>query len=129
MGICAFPPSWMWGFDAVGVVFAILTATTLVFRHRHLGFTATVTLVVGVFILVATVVGPLHLLLTVGDTGGVDDVASAALRWGAFRKCFAEGGLGCVIPLFFGAVGTMVERVARRRAAAPTPIPPAMPHP
>ena len=127
MGVCAFPPTWMWAFSMVGAVFSILTASTLVFRHRQLRFTATVTLIFGLGILAATLIGPMFLFKRIGDTGGLGDVASASIRWGAFRQCFAEGGVGALIPLFFGALGMIVERVARMRAEPPPSIPPALP--
>jgi hypothetical protein len=117
----------MWTFAALGVVFAILTATTLVFRHRHLRFTAVVTFVFGAALLVATVAGPIYAQMTLGDTGGVDEVVETRMRWEAFRICFKEGGVAGLIPLFVGTIGLMVARVARRRSATPTPIPPAMP--
>lgn len=129
MGVCAFPPSWMWAFSAIGAVFSLLTASTLVFRHRQLLFTATVTLIIGGGILLATILGPLYLLLKMGDTGGIGDVAHATLRWGAFRHCFAEGGYGALIPLFFGTIGVMVARVARKRDEPPPSIPPVLPPP
>ncbi|MDB4996002.1 MAG: hypothetical protein JWM74_3434 [Myxococcaceae bacterium] len=127
MGVCVFPPSWMWAFSIVGAVFSILTASTLVFRHRQLRFTATVTLIFGVAILVATLLGPIFLLTRMGDTGGIDDIASASIRWGAFRRCFAEGGIGAVIPLFIGSLGVIVDRVARLRSEPPPSIPPVLP--
>ena len=129
MGLCTFPASWMWSFAALGVVFAILTAATLVFRHRHLRFTATVTLVLGVALLIAAVAGPVYAQMKLGDTGGVDDVLETSMRWQAFRLCFRQGGVAGLIPMFVGSIGLMVARVARRRAATPTPIPPAMPSP
>ncbi len=127
MGICAFPPSWMWGFSIVGAVFSILTASTLVFRHKQLRFTATVTLILGLATLFATLLGPFYALSQMGDTGGIDDVAEASLRWRAFHQCFAEGGIGAVIPLFFGSLGLIVDRVARARAEPPPSIPPVLP--
>jgi hypothetical protein len=69
----------------------------------------------------------MFLFKRMGDTGGIDDVASASIRWNAFRQCFAEGGVGAVIPLFFGSLGMIVDRVARQRAEPPPSIPPVQP--
>ena len=129
MAACAFPPSWMWGFSILGAVFSILTTSTLVFRHQNLRFTAMVTLIIGLAMLAATLIGPVFLLSRMGDLGGVDDVASASIRWSAFRGCFAEGGVGAIIPLFFGSVGVIVARVARLRTEPPPSIPPVLPPP
>lgn len=123
MGVCTFPSSWMWFFATVGLVFALLTASTLIFRHRHLRFTATVTLIFGLGIFFAAVLGPIYAQVTIGDTRGIDTVVNARMRLAAFRRCFGDGGSGCVIPITLGVIGVMVARVGRRREAAPTPIP------
>jgi hypothetical protein len=119
----------MWIFSGIGAVFAILTASTLIFRHRHLRFTAMVTFLFGLGILIAALAGPFYVLASMGDTSGVADVAYAEMRWGAFRTCFNEGGLGALIPLLVGAIGLMVARVSRMRSEPPKSIPHDMPPP
>ena len=91
MGICTFTSSWIWTLDVLGVVFSILTATTVVFRHSHLRFTATVTLLIGLGIFLATLAGPTYLMLGAADTGGVGSIASATFRWNAFVLQGARG--------------------------------------